>query len=297
MARTIPPFAAIRAFEAASRLGKSTAAAEELGISPSAVSHQIRSLESYLNTVLFLREGNQTTLSDAGRQLLGPVTQALDLLDATFSEQLGDRPHQHLRIHMFQSLANLWFLPHLADLRNSNPDLRITIQTVPEQVTLSASDLDMAIVYAAEPPQDRRCVKLFDEVIHPVCSPQYLRQRGPFNSPEALLSEPLIQSSKHPDEWSLWFNHSGLPSGRIRPVVEVDNRASVLQAADLGLGWAIERRPFGAAMLANGTLVAPFGHPMATGYSYFLLTSQRAEGTPACRRFESWIRRLCADSF
>ena len=296
MARKIPPFAAIRAFEAVARLGRNVDAAQELGITPSAVSHQIRSLEAFTGTALLRREAGQNIeLTLEGQSLLNPVQQSLDILDDAFSRQSQHGENPCLKIHMFQSLANMWLIPNLGSLKQVAQNLRIVITTKPEAITLSGMDVDMAIVYADAQPQKNRCIKLFDEVIQPVCSPAFLQERGPLNAIEDIVSDPLILSHNHRDEWRNWFGASGIAQTSFNSTIELDNRSNTLQAAASGLGWAMDRRPFGQDMRNKGLLVAPLDAPVASGHSYYLVTSQRVEGTRIAILFRTWLQRICAD--
>ncbi len=298
MSRKIPPFAAIRAFEAVVRLGRNVEAARELNITASGVSHQIRSLETFVGATLLKRGAHQSVeLTDEGKALFGPVRQALDTLDAAFAEYTGDKSGQTVSVHMYQSLANMWLIPNLPNLREAAPNVTVKIITIPEEITLAGSDVDMAIVFADKPPQEARCVKLFDEIIQPVCAPDYLEARGSIPLPEEMQSEPLISSHHHANEWSRWFSAAGLSEISWKPVAEMDNRSNALQAAKSGLGWAMDRRPFGEESRRKGQLVAPFDLSLPTGNAYYLLTSYRADGSRAVTQFRNWLLRICAREF
>ena len=298
MPRKIPPFAAIRAFEAVARLGRNVDAAQELNITASAISHQVRALEAFVGTPLFQRgSGQQSELTEEGRALLAPVTQALDNMDAAFARYTGNTLEQMISVHMYQSLANMWLIPKLPKLREALPGLTIRIVTMPEEINLSGSDVDHAIVFSDKPPQENRCVKLFDELIQPVCSPDYLKSRTAPLRTEDMVTEPLIRSQHHWNEWSRWFNAAGLGDLSWKPVAEMDNRSNTLQAAASGLGWAMDRRPFGEELRRSGQLVAPIDLAVPTGNAYYLLTSYRAEGSPAATQFRNWLIRNCTQQF
>ncbi len=298
MSRKIPPFAAVRAFEAVVRLGRNVEAAQELNITASAVSHQIRSLEAFVGATLLHRGANHTAeLTEEGKALYEPVRQALDTLDAAFARHTDDKTKQVVSVHMYQSLANMWLIPKLPQLREVAPNLTVKIVTMPEEISLSGSDIDMAIVFSDKPPQEPRCIKLFDEVIQPVCASEYLEARGSVPQPEEMPSEPLIRSRHHVNEWDLWFSAIGLSESSWKPVAEMDNRSNALQAAQIGLGWAMDRRPFGEEGRRKGHLVAPLEFSLPTGNAYYLLTSHRADGTRAVTQFRNWLLRICTNEF
>lgn len=222
---------------------------------------------------------------------------ALDTLDGAFSRYTDDKADQVVSVHMYQSLANMWLIPKLPDLRAVVPNVTVSIVTMPEEITLSGSDVDMAIVFSDRPPQEARCIKLFDEVIQPVCAPGYLDARGSVPQPEEMLSEPLIMSRHHRDEWSQWFAAAGLGETPWKPVAEMDNRSNALQAAQSGLGWSMDRRPFGEESRRRGQLVAPLELSLPTGNAYYLVTSYRADGSRAVTQVRNWLLRVCAREF
>jgi len=178
---------------------------------------------------------------------------------------------------MFQSLANMWLIPKLRTLKLVAPDLKIVIVTEPEVISLSGTDIDMSIVYTDQPPKTKRCIKLFDEVIQPVCSPEFLLERGGLSSAEDMLADPIVFSHHHKNEWSHWFTSAGITAPTFNVVIEMDNRSNALQAAASGLGWAMDRSPFGRELRSKGKLVSPVELAIPTGHSYFLIVSQRID--------------------
>ncbi len=265
MARKIPPFAALRAFEATARLEKQSQAAEELRISTSAISHQIRSLEAYLGVPLFERNPSGLIPTPEGQAYYQHICGALDTISTATTEQMGAVDDTPLKLHMYQSLVNLWLIPNLRNLTDGLPDLRVSIITQPETINLSGSDVDAAIVYAREKPPSSFTEKLFDEVMVPVCSPEYLNRNGPIDSVEDLVKHPLICSENHSNEWQEWASNCGVIFQPDPSILTVDNRSNALQAAREGLGLAMDRRPFGDWQKSRGILLEPAPHHVATG--------------------------------
>ncbi len=289
MPRVIPPLPALRAFEATSRLGRQSAAAAELNISASAVSHQIKVLETFLGVALFVRTPTGPVLSPEGEVYMRRISGALDILSDATQEQLATADDSPLRVHMFQSLANLWFVPQLQDFLRRNPDQRVIVQTMPENVSLSGSNIDAMIVYAREKPTGPLVDHLFDEVMTPVCAPSYLAARGPVRDPAALLDHKLIASAVYVDEWRVWADLMGLATPPPRPHLFFDNRANVLEAAGKGLGFALDRRPFGGLQREKGVLVAPLQASCPTGWSYWLVGNDSSHHAKSIRRLRNWI--------
>jgi len=294
MARKIPPFAALRAFEATARLEKQSQAAEELRISTSAISHQIRSLEAYLGVPLFERTASGLIPTPEGQAYYQHICGALDTISTATTEQMGAVDDTPLKLHMYQSLVNLWLIPNLRNLTEGLPDLRVAIVTQPETINLSGSDVDAAIVYAREKPSSSFAEKLFDEVIVPVCSPEYLNRNGPIDSVEDLVRHPLIGSEHHSNEWQEWASDCDVTFQPGPSILTVDNRSNALQAAREGLGLAMDRRPFGDWQKSRGILLEPVPRHVATGGAYYLVTTDRTHALQRVRKFRSWLVALCA---
>lgn len=266
MSRKIPPFASVRAFEAVARLGRHSDAARQLN------------------------------LTDEGAALLSGVSLALDGLDAAFAQYTGSTGEHVVSVHMYQSLANMWFIPKLPLLRDALPQPRVRIVTEPEEISLSGSDVDLAIVFANSPPQGSRCVKLFDELIEPVCAPEYFNTHAPLGI-EGMRHEPLIHSRHHWDEWATWFDHANIDESNCSPVDEMDNRSNALQAAENGVGWAMDRRAFGEELRGAGKLLAPFNLAVPTGNAYYLITFYRSEAATSVIQFRNLLTRLTWKEF
>lgn len=294
MARKIPPFAALRAFEATARLDRQSQAAEELRISTSAISHQIRALETFIGVPLFERTTSGLTLTAEGRTYNACICDALDIISAATMDQMSAVDDTPLKLHMYQSLVNLWFIPNLRNLTEGLPDLRVSIVTEPEEVTLSGSDIDAAIVYAGEKPASNFAEKLFDEVIVPVCSPEFLTRMGPINTVEELLKQPHIGSRHDETEWEEWATGCGITFQQSPSFLNVDNRSNALQAAREGLGLAMDRRPFGDWQKSRGILVEPVPRRVATGKAYYLVTTDRTHALQRVRKFRTWLIALCS---
>ncbi len=292
--RKIPPFAALRAFEATARLEKQSQAAEELRISTSAISHQIRSLEAFLGVPLFERTAAGLIPTPEGLAYYKHICGALDIISTATIEQMGAVDDTPLKLHMYQSLVNLWLIPNLRNLTEGLPDLRVAIVTQPETINLSGSDVDAAIVYAREKPSTGFAEKLFDEVIVPVCSPEYLNRNGPIDSVEDLVKHPLIGSQHHSNEWQEWAADCGVIFEPGPSILTVDNRSNALQAAREGLGLAMDRRPFGDWQKSRGTLLEPAPRHVATGAAYYLVTTDRTHTLQRVRKFRRWLIALCA---
>ncbi|WP_342364297.1 LysR substrate-binding domain-containing protein [Terrarubrum flagellatum] len=294
MARKLPPFAALRAFEALARNGSLAATAEELLISPSAVSHQVKALEVFVGAKLLIRGASGMKLTEPGRALFAGLVEALDKIEASTMGVADYREAGSLTVHLYHSLAQLWLIPQLSEFLDSNPGLAVTCVTKPEEVDFSGSTVDVAIRYARERPAEPLAEKLIDEVIYPVVSPGYLRSSGPIETPQDLIGKRLIGCEHQIQEWAYWFEAVGIDPANGRPQIVFDTRNQALQAAAEGIGVAINRRPSGDLMMQRGILVAPVDMRIATGMAYYIIAPQRSATSPRVKLFSAWLASISA---
>lgn len=312
MARILPPFAALRAFESAARHCSFKLASEELNLSPSAVSHQIRSLEDHLGVCLFHRNGSTLELTDLARSYRDEVAQAMNILEAASSRVEMARDDASLVVNLFPSLVSTWLLPRLAQFKQAHQDINIRIVSSFEPINFTGSDIDLAIRYGAEAPQDAESAFLFDEEIVPVCSPAYRDHLGAPNDLNALLKGTLICCASHTTEWADWFEATGIQLcrpkrktdsaanhsilrfediGGFGPAncLELETRAMALDAARNGLGLAMARTPFADEMIRTGELVTPVDIKIRTGMNYFLCWPERKARFRNVVNFRKWL--------
>lgn len=166
--------------------------------------------------------------------------------------------------------------------------------TQPENVNLSGSDIDAAIIYSKEKPATPHADLLFEEVIVPVCSPSFLQTFGPLDTVEKVLSQRLIGSANHPDEWKQWAEGCDTFYEPRPAHLSFDNRSNALQAAGEGFGLVMDRRPFGELHKTQGLLLEPIPRPVATGWSYYFVSSERSHGFWRVRKIRGWLLALCS---
>lgn len=252
--RSIPSFSLLRAFEAAARLSSFTLAAEELHLTQSAVSHQIRKLEDYFGRALFLRRNRRIELTAEGQRLHDSLTRVFDVMEAACREvQLA--PHsQILAVHSPPSLAVKWLGPKLGDFYREHPGITIRLTTGATPLNLARTqDVDVAISYGLPPEVAgvathalgrERCV--------PLCSPGLLQGRNDFV--RIVRESALIESQLSPVGWEEWcrLNNLAIPLG---PRPSFDRAAMAIAAAADGMGIALESVRLAERELARGELV------------------------------------------
>jgi len=292
MGRKIPPFAALRAFEALARRGSLHAAGLELGISAGAISHQLKSLEDHLGAKLLVRSHNRLTMTEVGLRFAADLREGLDLLEVASLHASAMRETSRISISLFQSLAELWMVPLLGAFNRDYPDVLVSLVTAPEAVDISNSDIDLAIQYAATPPPNYQTIELFPETIGPLASSDYLAANGPLDDPREIVGHRLIYCTCESNEWRFWTEHSGVSFKEAQHWLEVDTRAAAIQAGEQGLGVVMGRRPFADLALARGHLVQLFEGSVATGMHYFIVAPGRTSSSRRVRDFCSWLQSI-----
>jgi LysR family transcriptional regulator, glycine cleavage system transcriptional activator len=261
MARSPVLLSALRAFEAAARTGSFRAAADDLGLTPSAVSHAIRGLERSLGTALFLREGRSIRLTPEGETLMGHVQRGfgeLELGVGSVSSRRGQRP---LRLHCAPSFAAQWLVPRLRHFLQASQGLEVRIAASTDYTRFLADEFDADIVYGEPSPayygtppyRGVAILPLGTETVTPLCAPELAPQ---IRTPAALLAQPLIESDNKKVRWSGWFAANGLVAPEPRGP-RFDRSFLSLSAAADGLGVALESTRLAERELAAGRLVRP----------------------------------------
>ncbi|MEZ9525569.1 LysR substrate-binding domain-containing protein [Enterovibrio norvegicus] len=206
----LPPLSAIKAFEATARHLSFSRAAEELFVTHAAVSHQIKNLEEWVGTKLFIREGRGIRLSRSGELLYRKVSPALfDIADACRTvKTLVSK--ESLTVGCIPSIANRWLVPNLNTFTSSHPDLDVKIVYATVDDTLGDDELDVLITTGQEKGPLVVSKWLFSRANKPVCSNTFLQQHGPLNAPEQILTVPLIHDENRKG-WQEWFEAASVP--------------------------------------------------------------------------------------
>lgn len=284
------PLAAVRAFEAAARLGSFTAAARELGLTQSAISRHVRTLEDSFSARLFDRRGRAIALTASGEAYFRPVAEGMRLIRLASGEMRRRGGHANrLTISLLPSVAALWLAPRLADFTARNPMIELRVHATRSLVDFSIDEVDVGIRYGQGEWLDVRCERLASETLTPVCSPDFAARHRLGDDPAALLSLPLL-SEDIVDDWTDWFQAAGIGEKPRSTGPRLDDSASLHFAAASGLGIALGRSLLTEQALREGRLVAPFPLSIPATYSYWLTVPDRGEPSPATRLFMKWVR-------
>jgi LysR family transcriptional regulator, glycine cleavage system transcriptional activator len=288
----LPPLDLIQGFEAAARTLSFTKAAEELFITQSAVSRQIRGLEDHLGVALFERLPRSLALTEQGRILHRAATEFLERLQETTDRLRADGGAPHLTVTTTGGFASLWLIPRLRTFTALHPDVDVRISASYKTVNLERSLVDVAVRYCKEEDAPEGAIRLFGEELLPICSPALLTE-GPH--PLRALSDLKHHALLHMDEardhmdWDTWLaaqGHAGLkPAASIR----FDSYEQMIQAALSGQGVAMGIGRLVSGLIEAGRLVAPFCKSVTGSRSYFIIRSATTRARPHVQAFVDWL--------
>ncbi len=288
----LPPFAALRAFHAAALHGRFRDAAKSLGITESAISHQVRRLEDFLRVALFDRSGAGARLTSAGQRYLEQIDPAIRQIQAATEAILRPTGRNVARLTLPPSLAATWLIPQLGAFERLHPEIELQLVPTTRVVDLRRDQVDLAIRHGKGAWPGIDATFLLPEIALPVCAPGYLTI-GPGDDPlAALRSVRLIVNARFPNEWEEWARARGLAPPPLAGAIELEGMEEALQVAESGHGLAIGRLPVVDDRLTRGTLVAPFGAGDPTGAAYFLCRPSDEPPTAVARSLERWLRSL-----
>ncbi len=287
--KPLPPLNALQVFEVAARLLSFQNAALELNVTPSAVSHQIRQLESYLDKKLFHRLDKRVTLTSDGQQYFDEIQPALKSIAVATSALTRPKGISVLTISAAPVMATRWLMPRIYRFQEPNSDLEIRIHASTEVADFSKSDVDVAIRYGQAPWKGLVSHEIFKEILTPVCCQDFLKKGHHLNQITDLVDLPLLQGIPKPYEWSDWLREFGLERSNEKQDPTFQSRAQALEAAALGLGVVLTDLRLVQQELALGTLVAPLKESATNSSAFYLVYPQSYEKLEKIKRFRDWI--------
>ena len=293
MDRRSLPLSALRAFEAAARLGSFKAAAEELAVTPTAISHQIRGLEEQSGVALFERQVRRVTLTEAGAQLYPVLRDGFDAIQSALERLTQPRRRPQVVISATNAFTVKWLVPRMSDFRLRHPGIDLQLQASDEVVDLRSTAVDIAIRYGRGPYPGLSTEPLFADHFAPVANP-----RLGVSSVEDLARVPLICFDwKRPQPenptWERWFAAAGVPSRSPAGQLRFSDEGHAIQAAVAGHGIALVSQALVAEELAAGHLVQPFG-PVIDGHTYHLAVSSERAPSTSTQAAMVWLRQQAA---
>lgn len=297
--RRLPSLDFLRGFEAAGRRLSFTLAAEELFVTQSALSRQVKALEDALGMPLFERRHRALVLTRAGESFHRTVTDALRGLATAADALRAPQRAPGLTVSTTVSFASLWLIPRLAAFRKAFPNTDVYVSADDRVVDLARGDVDVAVRYLADAGGWRGAVHLFGERLTPVASPALVRRGPPLVRPGDLARHVLL----HYDDttgalpwlnWSAWLAANGAPGIETAGSIRFSLYDQVIQAAQAGEGVALGRLPLIADLIARGALVMPFGKRYDSPRGYYAIPAPHAVARPDVAAFLAWLRSEAA---
>ncbi|MGE4217862.1 MAG: transcriptional regulator GcvA [Alphaproteobacteria bacterium] len=285
----LPSLRALKAFETAARHGSFITAADELCVTPSAISHQVRQLEAWLGTALFRRTNRGIELTPDGQGLLPGLTDGFDRIAGTLAAFRDRHRHRRITVSVFPSIAMRWLLPHLHEFYAANPDVEVRIATTDWHADFARDDIDCAFRFGEGDWPGLEAVRLYAERLVPVCAPGLETLDKPLATAADLASYRLLHARVRPDDWALWLAQAGLPDLVPAGNLTFETRHFATQAAVERLGVALADEVLVADDLRAGRLVIPFPEPLSTPGAYYFVCEPSRRAEPALSAFREWV--------
>ncbi|MEK0083333.1 transcriptional regulator GcvA [Benzoatithermus flavus] len=301
MQRRLPPLHALRVFEAAARHGSFAKAADELAVTPAAVSQQIRQLEADLGVALFRRLPRGLVVSEAARRALPELEKAFAHLARAVEDMRGGERAGPLVISVIPSFAARWLMPRLGGFIETYPEIEVTVRSELRSVDFAREDVDLGIRYGKGiyPGLDTRL--LLTEEVFPVCAPSLLAGRHPLRRLDDLRHHTLLHDRALTGEepslyWRHWLRDAGVSRIDADRGPGFTDATMLMEAALRGLGVALGRSGLCADDLAAGRLVRPFTESRPADYAYYVVTPEGHAANPRVAAFLAWLEVEAAKS-
>ncbi len=288
MQRRSLPLSGLRVFEAAARLGSFKAAAQELAVTPTAVSHQIRALEAQTGLALFDRHVRRVSLTETGAQLYPVLRDGFDAFEAALARLTQLRARAQVTISATNAFTVKWLVPRMADFRSRHPGIDLQLQASDDVVDLRSTAVDIAIRYGRGPYPGLMTQPLFTDRFAPVANP-----RLGVESPDDLARVPLIRFDwKRPQPenptWERWFAVARRTQPSQASQLRFSDEGHAIQAAVAGHGVALVSLALISEELEAGHLAQPFG-PVIDGHTYHLAMYAGRPPSAAVQAVAHWL--------
>src|SRR6516165_6837944 len=288
MPRRLPALNALKAFEAAARHESFTRAAEELFVTQGAVSHQVKALEQELGIKLFNRERQRLVITEAGREYLNVIRDALDRI-AVGTERLLQRQNVGvLTVSTSPDFAAKWLVHRLGHFAEAHADIDLRVSATLHHVDFAREEVDLAVRHGDGNWPGLDPVQLSAEQLFAVCSPKLLSGRRKLSKPADLLKLPLIHLDNR-DDWKNWLRGVGVDDAEVTHGPVLNRVSMVIDAAIDGQGVALARTTLAAWDLINGRLVRPFPDSVPLSKTYWIICPKATSSLPKIVTFRNWL--------
>jgi LysR family glycine cleavage system transcriptional activator len=292
----LPPLSALRAFEAAARLQSFSKAADELNVTPAAISHQIAALEADLGVSLFNRRNRAVELTSSARVLLPGLSEAFGGIQDSVRRLRSHNDTGTLTVTTAPSFAGKWLVQRLHRFQEQNPDVDVRISAIDTMVDLTRSDFDIAIRYGTGRYPGLQVELLLENEVFPACSPELLKSGPPLENPDDLRHHKLIYDQSVDRDplaatWPMWLRAAGITDMPAEHGISFSGSHLALDAAIAGHGVVLAYSTIAAADLAAGRLVRPFALSLPDRFAYYIVSAPGALERPKVKAFRDWLRK------
>ena len=290
MAYRLPPLNALRAFESAGRHLSFTRAADELHVTQAAISHQIKTLESWLDMALFKRLNRAIILTEPGQHYLLSVRDALDGLEAATKQILTAGAGAALTVSVMPSFGATWLVRRMARFAQLHPEIDLRISADDRTIDFAREDVDVAVRYGRGTWPGLHATRLMRQNIFPVCSPA-LVEKGPhpLRSPDDLRHHILLQEDSTTYDWRMWLLAAGVDDIDPAHGPSFSHAHVLYQAAIVGEGVAIGATPMVDDDLADGRLVKPFELTISIDWAFYVVCVEKRQDEPNIVALRNWL--------
>jgi LysR family transcriptional regulator, glycine cleavage system transcriptional activator len=286
--RRLPPLSALRAFEAAARHGSFKRAAEELGVTPTAISHRIRALEEHVGVSLFERRTRQVVLTVEGEALYPVLRDGFDAFAQAIGRLMISRSRLRVTIAATPAFTSKWLVPRVALFQQAHPDIDLQFHASNQVVDLAAGTADLAIRYGHGPYPGLISEPLLADRFAPVANPSLAIRTSEDLRRASLLHFEWTRADPANPTWALWFRAAGIEPPSTAPQVTFSDEGHAIQAAVAGQGVALLSLVLVADELTAGNLVQPFAHTIG-GMTYHLVEPGDRPRTFQVERVRGWL--------
>ena len=292
MRRFLPTLSTLQAFEAAARQLSFTKAADDLGITQSAISRQIKNLEEFLGIQLFERYGSRVVLTDAGQAYAESIHTAIDKLEiASIDIVRGRRAEEALKIGTLPTFGSRWLTWHLDAFSRNLPDEHLEFVRTYNDADFSSTPMDIAILRGDGSWPAAKSYPLFAEMLAVVASPNLIAT-GEMLDQTDFARYRLLQNASRSSLWLKWLRASDINYRGTLQGPRFDNTGMLINAAIAGYGLAVVPVCLIEKELSDGTLHTPFGAPVPSGESYFVVYPERKAHSIAVKQFRDWLLQM-----
>ncbi|MCA0432363.1 MAG: transcriptional regulator GcvA [Proteobacteria bacterium] len=292
--RDLPPLRALTAFEAAARLGSFRMAANELGITRSAVSHQVKLLEDRLGLQLFRRDARRAELTQGGQAYYPAIRDAFDQIEAQTRAIRPSVADNELTVQVYVTVALKWLIPRLHDFERRFPDMKVRLSTSYFDWDFDERNVDVGIILARNKAPGHHYRPLFRSYLAPVCAPALLKGDNAIKKPDDLKKHKLIDVYTAEEDWQLWLDAASVKGVKPNNRLTVDSYILAQEAAIEGRGVAMTIGPFAAEEIKLGRLVQPFPLRVQHRHNWYFACHTEHRNKPKVKRFEEWLAKQVA---